>query len=126
MRAATTRVLIDTSLWVEFLRGADPAMQELLREDRVATHSCVIGELMVGSLSRRAMVLDLLLRLPRVEEAEFMEGLTLIERQRLWGVGLQWNDVLILAACRISGVKLWTLDTRLAQAAAGLGVAWGA
>ena len=118
------RVLIDTNLWVGFLRDANASMQELLREDKVATHSCVIGELFVGSLAHRGMMHDFMQRLPKVEEAEPDEVLTLIERRRLWGRGLQWNDVLILASAKMSGVKLWTLDRRLAVAAGELGVAW--
>ena len=48
----------------------------------------------------------------------------MIEQRHLWGRGLQWNDVMILAATRIHGAVLWTLDKRLAQAAEELGVAW--
>lgn len=124
MKAQAPRVLIDTNLWVDFLRQSNPTMQDLLREDLVATHSCVIGELFVGSLSRRPLMHDFMQRLPKVEEAEPMEALVLIERRNLWGIGLQWNDVLILASAKISGVALWTLDRRLAKAAEDLGVAW--
>ena len=107
-----------------FLRESNPVMRELLQEDAVVTHSCVIGELFVGSLGRRALMHDYMQRLPKVEEAEPMEALLLIENKRLWGIGLQWNDVLILASAKISGVKLWTLDRRLAAAAEELGVGW--
>jgi predicted nucleic acid-binding protein len=124
MKVHPSRVLIDTNLWVGFLRESNLTMRELLREDAVATHSCVIGELFVGSLGRRSMMHDFMQRLPKVEEAEPMEALILIERKNLWGIGLQWNDVLILASAKISGVKLWTLDKRLAWAAEDLGVAW--
>lgn len=124
MKVQRSRILVDTNLWVGFLRESNPVMRELLHEDAVATHSCVIGELFVGSLGRRPLMHDFMQRLPKVEEAEPMEALLLIENKRLWGIGLQWNDVLILASARISGVKLWTLDRRLAAAAQQLGVAW--
>lgn len=126
MKAGPPRVLIDTNLWVAFLRATNPAMQELLREDFIATHSCVIGELFVGSLSKRPMMMEFMQSLPKVEEAEPLEALTMLERRNLWGRGLQWNDVLILASAKISYVKLWTLDKRLAQVAEELGVAWSA
>jgi predicted nucleic acid-binding protein len=126
MNVQASRILIDTNLWVAFLRSSNPVMRDLLREDRVATHSCVIGELFVGSLSRRALMLDFLHRLPKVDEAEPPEALALIENKHLWGIGLQWNDVLILASAKISGVKLWTLDQRLATTAELLGVRWEA
>src|SRR5690606_2170525 len=102
----------------------NPAMQELLREDMVATHSCVVGELFIGSLAHRGMMQEFLQRLPKAEEAEAPEVLAMIEHRRLWGRGLQWNDVLILASAKLSGVKLWTRDKRLAFAAEELGVAW--
>lgn len=124
MKVLPSRVLIDTNLWVKFLRESNPVMRELLKEDLVATHSCVIGELFVGSIASRSMMLDFMQRLPQVTEAEPVEALTLIERKHLWGLGLQWNDILLLASAKISGVRLWTLDKRLAQAAEGLGAAW--
>ncbi len=126
MKAQASRILTDTNVWVDFLRSSNPVMRDMLREDRVVTHSCVIGELFVGSLSRRALMLDFLQRLPKADEAEPPEALSLIENNHLWGIGLQWNDVLILASAKISGVKLWTLDQRLATAAETHGVRWEA
>ncbi len=120
------RVLVDTNVWVHFLRGSLPELGELLRDDRVSIHSCVIGELLVGNLARREMMLEFLLELPRVPEAEPAEAWTMIERRRLWGRGLQWNDVLLLAAARLGGVKLWTGDKRMAQVAEELDVGWRA
>lgn len=40
----------------------------------------------------------------------------------LAGAGLGWVDVHLLGAARVAGVTLWTLDRRLATAAARLGV----
>lgn len=124
MKITPSRILIDTNLWVGFLRESNDVMRELLQEDCVATHSCVIGELFVGNMARRSLMMDFMHRLPKVEEAEPFEALTLVERKHLWGRGLQWNDVLILASSKISGTKLWTLDKRLTQVAEELGVAW--
>jgi len=124
MKSDPRRVLLDTNLWVSFFKEPIPAMREILQRDRVVTHSVVIGELLVGSLPHRALMIDYLQRLPKVTEAEPSEALAMIEQRHLWGRGLQWNDMLILAATRIHGAMLWTLDKRLAQAAADLGVAW--
>jgi predicted nucleic acid-binding protein len=47
-----------------------------------------------------------------------------VESRQLWGRGLQWNDVSILAAAVIADVKVWTLDLRMAEVARQLGVCW--
>ena len=124
MRTNRPRVLLDTNLWVAFFKTPLATMRDLLRNGRVATHSVVIGELSVGSLPHRTLIIDYLQRLPKVAEAAQAEARAMIEHRRLWGRGLQWNDVLLLASARIDGVQLWTYDKRLAQAATELGVAW--
>jgi hypothetical protein len=47
-----------------------------------------------------------------------------VEARRLWGRAIQWNDARILASIVIGGVKLWTVDKKLLEIAAELGVAW--
>jgi len=42
--------------------------------------------------------------------------------RRLWGRGLGWIDVHLLASVLLSGCGFWTLDKRLGDAAAKLGV----
>lgn len=118
------RILVDTNLWVDFLRESLPAMRELLCDDRVITHSCVLGELLVGNVRQRGLMREFLFELPRAPEAEPGEALTMVERRQLWGRGLQWNDILLLASARLGTVKLWTRDKRLARVAEELGVSW--
>jgi hypothetical protein len=52
------------------------------------------------------------------------ESLALLEAERLYGRGLGWNDVQLLASARVSRAPLWTLDRILADAAHKLGVAF--
>jgi len=126
MTSERDRVLADTNVWVDFMRGLQPTLRLLLEEGRVLTHSCVIGEIFVGTMARRADMAEFFATLPSVPDVEFDEALVLLESRRLWGRGLQWNDVLILAAARVSDVPLWTFDRRLADAAVELGIAWHA
>ena len=41
-----------------------------------------------------------------------------------YGRGVEWNDLQVLVAARLSGNPLWSLDARLATAAIELGVAY--
>ena len=119
-----TRVLVDTNVWIEFLSKPLPALRLLVKRQQVITHSCVIGEVLVGSISNRAVVREFLLSLPLAKEPSFVEVLGMSESRKLYGRGLQWNDLLLLAAAKVSKAPLWTRDKRLASAAADFGVLW--
>jgi predicted nucleic acid-binding protein len=54
--------------------------------------------------------------------AEHAEVLALIERVPLWGRGIGWVDAHLLASVLLDGLRLWTLDRRLASVAGNLGV----
>ncbi len=115
-------VLVDTSVWVDLWRRGSPRLALLLEHDRVVVHPYVLGELALGRLTRRADVLRDLqaLQVPRV--AEHAEVLALIERVPLWGRGIGWVDAQLLASVLLDGLRLWTLDRRLASVAGNLGV----
>jgi predicted nucleic acid-binding protein len=116
-------VLADTSVWVEHLRRGEPRLASLLRAGEVLCHPFVVGELACGNLRRRDEVLGLLGALPGVGKADDDEVLAFIKRHRLHGKGLGWVDAHLLAASALARQPLWTLDVRLARAAAGLGLA---
>jgi predicted nucleic acid-binding protein len=119
-------VLVDTSVWIDFLRTDTLGLRKLLLAGDVLVHSCVLGELFVGTLRRRVLMAEFFAQLPKAREVEPPEGLGFIEHHRLWGRGLQWNDVLILAAAKLSGAKLRAHDRRLAATARDMGVCWSA
>jgi predicted nucleic acid-binding protein len=116
-------MLVDTSVWVRHLRDGDANLATALERAEVWTHPWVIGELACGRLSDRASVLGLLRALPSTPVAGVDEALALIERRALMGRGIGWVDVHLLASALLAGTRLWTLDRRLAAAAAELGVA---
>ena len=118
------KVLVDTNVWIDFLRQSEPELRDLIKKDRVLTCRCVIGEVMVGSLRDRIGVRQFLLKLPSASEATFSEILKMLEMRRLHGCGLQWNDVLLLAAAKLSSARIWTRDKRLAAAAEEYGIGW--
>ncbi len=113
-------VLVDTSVWVDHLRGGNQQLVDLLENGQVLCHPDVIGELACGNLHNRAEILELLNALPQATTVTFSEALTFLEVHHLYGRGLGWIDTQLLASARLSGCPLWTLDRRLAKAAAEL------
>ncbi len=112
--------LVDTSVWVDHLRKGNKDLRLLLEENEVLTHPFVIGELSCGILKNRAEVLQLLKELPSALAAETEEVLNFVETRKLWGHGVGWVDVHLLASALLSHSKLWTLDKRLEALAAEL------
>lgn len=113
--------LVDTSVWVSHLRDGDPRLAGLLEAGEVWAHPFVAGELACGGLQNRAHILSLFASLPGAAVASHQEVLRLLDARRLWGKGLGYVDVHLLAAALISGLPLWTLDKRLDQAAGVIG-----
>ncbi len=116
-------ILVDTSVWIDHLRAADPELSGLLVEEQVLCHPFVVGELACGALKRRAEVLALLRSLPHAPVVDQDEVLTFIDAHALMGSGLGWVDAHLLASVYLAGERLWTNDQRLARAARRLGVA---
>lgn len=118
-------ILVDTSVWVDHLRRGDARLVQLLESASVLMHPFVVGEIACGSLADRHTVLELLQDLPTAAVAEFDELLSFVERHRLWGKGIGYVDVHLLAAVALTdGARLWTRDKRLGAAAQALGCAF--
>jgi predicted nucleic acid-binding protein len=115
-------VLADTSVWVQHFRHGEPALAALLSEGLLLMHPFIVGELACGNLRNRAAILSYLHALPLVPLASNAEVHRLIEDRRLFGRGLGWIDVHLLASTLLSGSRLWTNDKRLASMASQLGV----
>lgn len=117
-------ILADTSVWIDHLRTRDPTLERLLMEGRVLSHPFVIGELALGNLRQRDVVLTALADLPQAATAEDHELLSFIERQTLHGLGIGYVDAHLLAAtCLTPDARLWTRDKRLRSVAERLGCA---
>ena len=116
-------ILVDTSVWIDHLRHGDVELARQLNAGQVLTHRFVIGELALGSLQNRNIVLSTLQDLPQVTTASDGEILPFIENQTLFGSGIGYIDAHLLAAVRLSpGVLLWTRDKRLLAVGGRLGL----
>src|SRR5580704_19315900 len=117
-------VLADTSVWVQHFRRGEPTLADHLSEGLVLMHPFVSGELACGNLKTRAAVSSSLHALPAAKLASNSEVLQLIEQRRLWGRGLGWVDMHLLASALLSHCRFWTLDKKLREAAVELGLSW--
>ena len=116
-------VLVDTSVWVAHLRHGAVGLEALLHGGRVLCHPFIVGELSCGNLRNRSEIISLLQRLPGAIQAEHEEVMQFIDNNGLMGKGLGYIDIHLLAAARLTGVPLWTLDKRLLEAVKKLGLA---
>lgn len=117
-------ILVDTSVWIDHLRHGDPELERLLHAERVLVHPFVIGELALGSLRNREIILGALQDLPLASTATDAEVMQFIGRENLYGLGIGYIDVHLLASTRLSpGAALWTRDKRLLSVSARLGLA---
>ena len=109
--------LVDTSVWVDYLRRGNERLKSLLEEDGVMCHPFVVGELACGRLKSREELLGLLNALPQADLAGHDEALHLLDSRRLFGQGLGWVDLHLLASALLAECELWTLDRPLRRAA---------
>lgn len=111
-------IIVDTSVWIDHINASDPLLVNLLAEERVLAHSFVIGEISLGSLRNRDVLLGALRDLPQAPIATPEETLYLIERERLFNRGIGYVDTSLLASARLHpGATIWTRDKRLKKVA---------
>jgi len=107
-------ILIDTSVWIDHLRSSDANLVKLLKGGQVLAHPFVIGELALGNLRQRQLILNTVLDLPRSVVASDDEVLHFISEHRLFESGIGYVDAHLLTAVRLTaGAALWTRDKRL-------------
>lgn len=116
-------ILVDTSVWIDHLRRGDAELIALLNEGQVMIHPFVIGELALGNLQNRDIVISTLQSLPKISAASEDEVLHFIQQNTLHGSGIGYIDAHLLAAVRLTlGTLLWTRDKRLLAEGVRLGL----
>ena len=117
-------ILVDTSVWIDHLARGDAGLQGLLEEGEVLMHPYIVAEIALGSLNQRDQTVDALQALPEIPLASHREVMAFLNHERLFGVGIGYVDLHLLAATRLAnGCRLWTRDRRLLQAAIKLELA---
>ena len=115
-------VLVDTSIWIAYLRHGNSTLQKLLEDSRVVCHPFIIGELACGNIGNRTEILSLMQSLPMLDVVQHDELLVFIENNKLIGTGLGFVDAHLMAAAVIADVPLWTQDKKLKQACSRLNI----
>ncbi|MFZ5616330.1 MAG: type II toxin-antitoxin system VapC family toxin [Pseudomonadota bacterium] len=116
-------LIVDTSVFVDFLRRGDETVSRALESGLVLSHPFVTGEIALGHLKNRSEIISLLTALPRAVVASDDEILSFIERFELHGRGIGYVDTHLLASARLSGAALWTRDRKLLTIATDLQLA---
>lgn len=120
-------ILVDTSVWVRFLKGSAPfasGLEELLSRDEVCGHEMVYGELLIGDPSGRSKLLSAYMLIHQLPTVRHREVVQFVCHRRLSGRGIGWVDAHLLASAVLSGDQLWSADRRLTAAAEELAVAY--
>lgn len=117
-------VLVDTSVWIDHLRNREPLLVSLLTSNSVLSHPFVRGELALGNLNQRQVILSALDNLPQAPVAFTDEVNFFIETHALFGLGIGFIDAHLLASTQLAiNAKLWTRDKRLLAVAMRLNLA---
>ncbi len=120
-----SRILVDTSVWVDHLRDKDEQLVSLLKRNQVLMHPMIRGELACGCLHNRDQILNLLNNLPQISEATHDEALYCLERHKLMGKGIGFVDLHLLASTFLAkNTLLWTRDRRLHKLSQALNLCW--
>lgn len=118
-------ILVDTSVWVDYLRIGDETLAQMLIRGQVCIHPMVIGELACGHLQNRNRLINLWQNLPMLTPVSHQEAMFLLESRKLMGRGIGYVDLNLLAASLLSvNSALWTRDKQLARTAEYLGIAF--
>ncbi len=119
-------ILVDTSVWADHFRVTEPNLVRILASGDVVMHPFVVGELALGTLKNRIVILSLLHDLPEAPLVSDKEALYFLEKHRLTGRGIGYIDLHLLASVALTGRgKIWTKDKRLSHVAETIRLAVG-
>ncbi len=118
--------LLDTSIWIDFLRGKQPTAYEarrLLEDGEATACEAVFGELLQGAKGVREerIVLGYWSSIPHAdEEGLWLEAGKLSAKLGLHARGVGLIDATIFAYALRHDLQLWTHDRKLGRLAAEL------
>jgi predicted nucleic acid-binding protein len=110
-------VLVDTSIWIDHFRNSDLKLEYLLNDGKAFTHTLVIGEIACGNFKNRKLILSLMNALPSISEISREEYFIFLEQHKMYGLGLGFIDINLLASAVLANCELYTRDKALRSAA---------
>lgn len=117
-------IIVDSSVWIDHFRSPDPQLGEIAGRQLIRMHPFVLTEIALGNPPYRAPLLRNLADLLPAPVATTDEVLDFVENDLIYGKGLGFVDIHLLASARISlGGRVWTRDKRLLAVAERLDLA---
>jgi predicted nucleic acid-binding protein len=120
-------ILVDTSVWIEFLRQSNETIGLVLVREmengNIIALSPIFGELLQGVKSDREekILVDLWEDLVKVNEYQlFIQAGLLSYEYKLNSKGVGLIDCAILAAAKLNKLEIWSLDKKLIEASKAL------
>lgn len=95
-----------------------------MEDAQVVCHFFVIGELACGNINNRTEILSLLQSLPTTPTIDLDEYLYFIDENHLYGFGIGFVDIHLLASAKLVNIPIWTKDRKLREAAMNLEVSY--
>ena len=113
-------ILLDTSVWIAFLKKTDPHIVDIIKmyikKSEIYAVSAVFGELLQGVKNKRESdIINILWEnLPKVDEEDlFIRAGNISNKYKLFAKGVGLIDCYLIAACADNDLALWTLDKKL-------------
>ena len=113
------KIIVDTSIWAEFLKGNTlyfPHLQDLLENQNVLVIDCIFAELLQGAKDKRErdIILSYWNNLPKVEISDlYINAGIYSSEHKLVSKGIGLIDSVIIISCHHYKTKIWTLDKKL-------------
>ena len=111
------RIIVDTSVWIESFRHPASSiglrLQEMIREDFVATCAPIQAEIIMGSSQGWKKRIDFLIRSLKTyipEEADWLQIQNWLTHSRPQGQTFSIVDLLIASIAKREQLPLWSLD----------------
>jgi predicted nucleic acid-binding protein len=120
-------VLVDASIWIRFLANRAPyaaELDKLLGLDQIVGHELVYGELLIGDRGGRRRLLSAYDRMHQARMVPHADVVLFVRARDLFGRGVGWIDVHLLASAIVGRFRFWTADASLSSVAEDLDVAY--
>jgi len=88
----------------------------------VSGHDFVYGELLIGDNGGRKTLLAEYERMDQASVVPHSDVVAFVRDRKLYGRGIGWIDVHLLASALVGRLELWTTDPALATVAKELGI----
>ncbi|MCK4541740.1 MAG: PIN domain-containing protein [Spirochaetales bacterium] len=114
-------IILDTSIWIEFLKGNSQytsKVKSLLENREILAVECIFAELLQGTNNdrERSLILSYWNHLPKLNDnGLFIEAGLFSGKNKLLDKGVGLIDSLIYIHAMKTGSMIWTLDKKLTR-----------